>query len=573
MTKEFSTTRRNFLKGASMGAVAVAGMAGLAGCAPQTKAETTAGSDDLAATGETNGSGNPDWLGPEPEIADDAIVETVDADVVVCGGGCSGLFAACSAAENGAKTVMLEQFPKDSGSGVRDDLAAYNTRIQQQEGSPLDPAEMGNFMWQQASGYSNQPLFNVWAKESGETLDWYADRIEEAGFKMKHQLVNPPADQERSFSCCVGVDWGTEGIEMGSTANNGQYILNPYAESIGVDCRWETKMVKCIKEGDRVTGVIAQNADGDYIRFNAAKGVILCCGGYLGNPDMMAALQPDIEEVTVYNWTWPGTNGDGIKAGLWAGAAKDPAASVSSWEQGLVPPDMVVAEAHDTAETLWTGPLPYLRVNLSGDRFMNESSFFDTLGHALQYQPGHTAVQIFDASWKEDAQQFNVYGAHRYFPYDNGLASLFTIDYVEETMNGQIESGLIVKADTVEELASKIGVPADNLKVTIDRYNELCDAGKDEDFGKPAYRMSKVDEPPFYAARFAQQGSHTMDGLIINEDMQVLDKDLSVIPGLYAAGDNSGCYLGITYLGNAAGNAAGRSVTFGRHAGRHAAQS
>lgn len=234
---------------------------------------------------------------------------------------------------------------------------------------------------------------------------------------------------------------------------------------------------------------------------------------------------------------------------------------------------MVVAEAHDTAETLWTGPLPYLRVNLNGDRFMNESSFFDTLGHALQYQPGHTAVQIFDASWKEDAQQFNVYGAHRYFPYDNGLASLFTIDYVEETMNGQIESGLIVKADTIEELASKIGVPTDNLKATIDRYNELCDAGKDEDFGKPAYRMSKVDEPPFYAARFAQQGSHTMDGLIINENMQVLDKNLSVIPGLYAAGDNSGCYLGITYLGNAAGNAAGRSVTFGRHAGRHAAQS
>lgn len=573
MTKEFNTTRRNFLKGAGVGAMGLAGMAGLAACAPQTSSvkgteDARAADGQLASTQGTYG-----WLEPEPEIAEDDIVETVDADVVVCGGGTAGLFAACAAAENGAKTVMLEQFAKDSGSGVRDDLAAYNTRIQQQEGSPLDPAEMGTYMWTQASGFSNQRLFNVWVRESGEALDWYADRIEEAGFKMKHQLVNPPADQERSFSCCVGVDWGTEGIEMGSTENNGQYILNPYAESIGVDCHWETKLVKCIKENGRVTGVIAENADGGYVRFNAAKGVILCCGGYLGNPDMMAAIQPDIESVTVYNWTWPGTNGDGIKAGLWAGAMMDPAHSVSSWEQGLVPPDKTVAEAHDTNETFWLGPLPFLRVNLNGERFMNESSFFDTLGHALQYQPGHTAVQVFDASWKEDAEQFNVYGAHRYFPYDNGLAPLFTIDMVEEIMAPQIQDGLIVQADTLEELAEKIGVPGDNLVATVTRYNELAEKGVDEDFGKKAYRMSKIDEPPFYAARFAQQGSHTMDGLVINEDMQVLDENLEAIPGLYAAGDNSGCYLGITYLGNAAGNAAGRSVTFGRHAGRHAAQS
>lgn len=132
---------------------------------------------------------------------------------------------------------------------------------------------------------------------------------------------------------------------------------------------------------------------------------------------------------------------------------------------------------------------------------------------------------------------------------------------------------MIVKADTIEELAEKIGVPKDNLIKTIDHYNELCDKGVDEDFGKPAYRLSKVETAPFFAARFAQQGSHTMDGLIIDADMRVLDKDMKPIPGLYAAGDNSGAYLGVTYLGVAAGNAAGRSVTFGRHAGRVAALS
>lgn len=515
----------------------------------------------------------PGWLGEEPTIDESQIVETFDTEVVVVGGGTSGLFAACSSAENGAKTIMVEQFAKDKGSGVRDDLAAYNSRIQQENNSPLDPMEMGRYMQTYSSWYTNQKLFKVWADESGETIDWYEKRVLEAGYTLKHQLVNPPADQERSFSTCVAVNWGTDGIEMGSTENNGQYILNPYAESIGIDCHFETTLVKCIKDGDRVSGIIATNSDGDYIQINASKGVILCCGGYLGNDEMMKALQPEATETTVYNWTWPGTDGVGIKVGIWAGGLFDPMHSLSSWEQGLIPPDQTIKEAQEDGfiDTFWLGPLPYLRVNLNGERFMNESGAFDSLGHALVYQPGRTAIQIFDSSWKEDAERFNVYGAHRYFPYDNGVAPLFTIDYVEEVMQPQIDEGLIVSADSIEELAEKIGVSEETLVATIERYNELCEKGRDEDFGKPAYRMAPVNEPPYYAARFAQQGSHTMDGLVIDEDMHVLDADLTVIPGLYAAGDNSGAYLGVTYLGNAAGNAAGRSITFGRHAGKVAA--
>lgn len=559
MESRSALSRRSFVQasaGIAVGAACIAGASATPAAAEEAKAPEL-----------------PAWLEPEPQIADADISETVDCDVVVCGGGCAGLFAACSAAENGAKTVMIEQHAKDCGSGVRDDLAVCGSRIQQEEGCPLDPMELANAIQEHSSWYCNQRLFKVWADESGEAFDWYADRLADAGYSVKHQLVNPPADQVRSYSTCCGVEWGTDGIEMGSTANNGQYILNPYAESIGVDCRWETKLVKCLKDGDRVSGIVALKGDGTYLQVNAAKGVILCCGGYLGNPDMMAAIQPDVEKVTVYNWTWPDTNGDGIKAGIWAGGLMDPCHSVSSWEQGLVPPNKTVAESHDVLETFWLGPLPYLRVNLDGKRFMNESGAFDSLGHALQYQPDHTAVCVFDSSWKEDAEQFNVYGAHRYFPYDNGLAPLFTIDYVEEVMMPQIEQGLIVQADTIEELAKKIGVPVENLVETVERYNELCAAGRDDDFGKPAYRLAPVDEPPYYAVRFAEQGSHTMDGLVIDEDMRVLDENLKPIAGLYAAGDNSGAYLGVTYLGNAAGNAAGRSITFGRHAGRVAALS
>lgn len=563
---ERNLSRRSFIRDAGAGALGIAGMGMLAGCSPKS---TKAIADNAA----NNASENPTWLGSEPEIDESKIVEAVDCDVCVCGGGTAGLFAACAAAENGAKVVLLEQFSKNSGHGVRDDLGVINSQAQQDAGATIDVPLLAQYLQMHTSWYQNEQLFKLWASESGETMDWYSKRIKEGGYGMKVQLVSPPAGQVPSFSTAVDVDWGdVAALTAGSTANNGQYILNPYAESIGVNCLWETSLVKCTKEDGRVTGVIGKSAAG-YTRIRASKGVILCCGGYLNNDDMMDALQPNVKKVTVYNSTWPQTNGDGIKAGIWAGGALDPIHAVSSWEQGLIPPDKTTEDAHDSRETHWIGPLPFLRVNLEGQRFMNESCSFDSLGHALLYQPGHTAVQIWDNSWMEDAQQFNVYGAHRYFPYDNGIKPLFSIDTVLEAMQKQIASGLIVKADTVEELAKKIGVPADNLSATIKRYNQLAAAGEDSDFGKPAYRMTAIDQAPYYAARFAEQGSHTMDGLVVDADLHVLNENRDIIPGLYAAGDNAGSHLGVTYMGNAAGNAAGRSITYGRHAGRIAALS
>jgi fumarate reductase flavoprotein subunit len=560
-------TRRDFLKKQVLGAAGAAGAATLA----QAGIANASESNDSDASADD--SGNPSWLGPEPQIADSEITETVDCDVVVCGGGTSGLFAAAAAAENGAKTVMIDVAKEGEGSGIRDDLGVINSKCQQRAGAEIDTDALYRLITRTGGYYSNGQLVSTWIDESGAAFDWYEERLNEAGLSTLNRLVDVPEGQEEAFSTCCGIDWGDYQLQQLATDNNGQQIILPYIENLGVDCRFETRLIKCVKESDRVTGVIAQTSDG-YIQINAKKGVILCCGGYMGNEEMMRALQPWTVDMVAYNAIWPNTVGDGIKAGLWAGAKQDPLHFSSTWEQGLIAPDKTVEEVYnDNMDFAWLGPLPFLRVNLDGERFMNESGTYGIGGHAMQYQPNShfTEIQVFDSSWKEDAEQFNYYSAERYFPYDNGAAPLFTVDVVEEYINQQVEDGMVVTADTIEELAEKIGVPSDNLVATVERYNELVAKGHDDDFHKPAYRMSAIDEPPYYACRFGEQGSHTMDGLLIDKDMRVLDTNMNVIPGLFAAGDNSGGFIGVTYLGVAAGNAAGRSITFGRHAGTYAA--
>lgn len=568
-------SRRSFLTGAAAAAGAVAA-ASLTGCSPQAAPAESEG-------GEAAGTSEVDWLGVEPEIPEDEITEVVDAEVVVVGGGTAGLFAACAAAEAGAKTVMLEQFGRNEGHGVRDDLGVYNSKVMQEAGAEVDLQTMKRYFQVGSGYYHNGQLMKVWEEESGATFDWYAAICEKAGFPAGHRLVNPPEEQRVSNypyaveagSICCFIDWGIRDNEelMHSDNPKGQGVLNDYCDEVGVDSRFNTQMVKLIKEGDRVTGCIAQ-ADDKYIQFNASKGVILCTGGYMGNLDMLYAIQPDIKELMAFSSScFPGTDGLGIKAGIWAGGRLDPLHSCSLSPDALIPLGKTMAEIQETGEMNFTnfGMHPFLRVNMLGERFMNEDDQFDSLGHALLYQPEKLAITIYGSNYKEQLEEMNVYNAFRYFPYDDDSISLLNLDNPEELPDAMVERGLIAKSDTLEGLAEQLGIPVDTFLATVKRYNELCAKGVDEDFAKPGFRMKPVDTPPYYGDRFTMDGSHTIDGLIIDKDMRVLDENNQPIAGLYAAGDCSGCFLGVTYLGTYAGIAAGRSITFGRHAGIHAA--
>ena len=143
-----------------------------------------------------------------------------------------------------------------------------------------------------------------------------------------------------------------------------------------------------------------------------------------------------------------------------------------------------------------------------------------------------------------------------------------TLDAVKGLNQGLIDDGYIVVADTIEELAEGLGIPADALKATVERQNENFDAGVDLDFGKDAHRLSAIRTAPFYGVRTSGYMLCTLDGITINENFQAVNDGGEAIEGLYVTGVDSGSYYAHTYPNMSTGNCCGRSVTFARMIGK-----
>ena len=183
-------------------------------------------------------------------------------------------------------------------------------------------------------------------------------------------------------------------------------------------------------------------------------------------------------------------------------------------------------------------------------------------------QPNNTYCSVFDSNWKTYAEQFVMHGCSRLFPFENGAPSNHDIAYAETALGKLVDGGQVIKADTLEDLATGLGLPVDTFTATVARYNELADKGVDEDFGKESYRLSKLDTAPFYGVRQSGCLLATMDGIRIDENCQAIAEDGTPIEGLYVTGNDSGCYYDTSYPNQSTGNACGRTVTFGRLIGK-----
>ena len=402
-----------------------------------------------------------------------------------------------------------------------------------------------------------------------ETMDWFTDVLAESGIDFRHEIDEKhEGDNYEVLDVGHSTQYGEEYSEQLTM----DAVLK-HAEADGLEVQYEITMVKLEKDGDRVTGLIAKNANDEYVRYNASKGVILACGGYSGNETMMNALQPQSVEQTCVNYSKPGAKGDGIKACLWAGAIMDTTHTSMIFDRGAIKPDQTgeYGKASDGA-LFWMGSQPFLKVNLKGERFMNEYMPYDLVLHAAASQPYHTYCTVWDSKYAEDCEHFATHGCSRLYPHVNGTNPVFPMDYVQ-AMNADLQDqGYIVEADTIEELADKLGLPKETFTATVDHYNELAAKGEDEDYGKENYRLSTLSEAPFYGVR--QAGGYlicTIDGIQIDDNMHAIDQDFKAIPGLYVIGDMSGNYFSGSYPSLMAGAAAGRSATFGRLAGQNAA--
>ena len=559
-------SRRKFIVGTAIGAAGVtAGVAAsgmLAGCGE--KPEQPAPTPGTAGT-----AGKASWEIAPPPIPDSQIKETFSTDVVVVGAGAGGMVAAVSAAEAGAKTVLLEKAAQSTKSPLW--MAAINSSLQKKLGIKIDRNEAVQEICRYGGHLVDQRLVNLWADKSGEVLDWFMPIMKAAGYEVMLET-----DLKKGFykSYAVGhivIKPPKQDIGTNNDFGSALYmpVLENKAKELGVDIRYNTPLVQLVRqEKGRVTGVIAKNAKGEYIRVDAKKGVILCTGGYGRNVEMMDKLCPTAQ-YNSFNITPPGNTGDGIKAALWVGASLDPIHALMVFDRGLVGNDGKIGPPW-TGSYFRAGSQPFLRVNVRGERFANEDLPYDYIWDAAVMQPEHVWWMVWDDNWREDITRFHTTICSRLVPHPEAPPRE-GLDKIAKDIETLVGSGQIKKANTIDELAQKMGVPAETFRATVARYNELAKKGKDEDFGKLAFRLSTIEKVPFYAAKLSGTILCNLNGLRVNTKLQVLDTDMNPIPGLYAAGNDSGSFFAYNYPQMFAGLALGRTTTFARLAALNAA--
>ena len=574
--------RRSFLKGGVVAAGAAAFAGALSACAPSAPQETGAADETLATTGEA-------WYGSPADQATFDVVDTVDCEVLVCGLGAGGITAAAAAAEKGMNVIAIE---KGAGHGsIKSDIGVIGTRIDTVE---VDPLQMLNEHTRYANGWCDPRVTRVWATESGVTFDWISDSIAEFGatpyfeydvdegthgvwpvYPTDHGFHYTYTEEEQAKADAAVAESGDPAAAQGILPQVGDYMLKK-AEEWGADLRYETPFVQLAQdENGKVTGAYAKIGDG-CVLFNASKGVILATGGYEANPDLLAELNPDAEAIGGVSMTQAGCEGEGIKAGIWAGGMKDEIPTLMTFARAAVAPDAELGYPYQ-GMTCWIGDQPFLKVNLDGARVCCETAPYDYPLHVAALQPEYKLASIWDSDYQNQIVAFHTICCSRInmsdtvdaagVPTGEGLS----FPACDMMIGAAMEAGIVQQADTIEELAEKLRVDPAGLTATVERYNELAAKGVDEDFGKPAKDLLPLSKPPYFGAFFGGHVLCTLDGLRIDEHMRVLNTERKPIEGLYAVGNCSGSMYAGSYPELFIGNANGRTITHARHAVMHIA--
>ena len=538
-------------------------------CYAQAKGEAVVSSVQLP-TGDAN-----DWLGKEPDIDETAITETVDTDILIVGAGNGGMFAAAYAAANGLNFRVIEQ--NANVQDTRHWYGAVDSAAAKEAGEPAtDKAKLLSEISRYASGKCDQRVVKTWINESAAMHDFMRSILEDkygwvCDFTSGSEAAWPTENAEHNTDYLFPVQ---EHNYMASESASGlarNELLLQYIQELGYDVDFKTSLAKLEKNSEgRITGIIAQSTEDDhFIRYNANKGVLLACGGFPGNPYMMEQLDPLGTSVTTACSYSPADKGYGIRAAVWAGANLDKEAAPMLFDRGVVAPG--VDGGYVDSDSAFGGKAfpgkirqynpgtqPFLKVNRNGERFANESCPYNDIVYAAAHQPGRVYAQICDANILEDAKRFHTIGCSA--QTRNGGEK-----YIQGKMDEAIEAGALFKCDTLDELADKMGFTGaakDTFLATVERYNELYDKQNDEDFGKPAYRLSAIRTAPFYGCWLGASLLTTEQGIAINEKGQALDNNNQPMEGLYITGDMSGSFFANNYPCLMAGVAMGRTLTF-----------
>ncbi|MGI9329797.1 MAG: flavocytochrome c [Gammaproteobacteria bacterium] len=438
-------------------------------------------------------------------------------DVVVIGSGGAGLSAAVAAADKNARVIVVEKEPVIGGNSklAAGGLNAAETRQQAALGIQDSLALMTTDTIKGGKDKNDPALVEVLVSESANTVDWLTGM----GADMSDVGRMGGASVDRTHRPTGGLAVGKHIVQ----------VLYNNASQRNVDLRLNTRAVEILEdESGAVRGLLVQ---GRYtgIYWIQAPAVVVAAGGFGKNNALVASYDAKLRGFAATNQ--PGATGDGLNVATAAGA-------------GTV--DMQFIQAHPTYSPVG-GVLVTeavrgngaILVNEGGRRFVNELTTRDVAAAAILEQDGDHAFLIFDQGVRSSLQQ----------------------------IEGYVELGAVISESTLAALAKSLAMDAAVLAETVNRYNDYAATGVDKEFSRQDIARS-IDEPDFYAIEVAPAIHHTMGGLRINSQTQVLGLDGQVVRGLYAAGEVTGGVHGANRLG---GNAVSDIVTFGRRAGKSAA--
>lgn len=542
-------SRRNLLKGATLGAAGVAAM-GMFGCG----SPSTSASSDAAASTD---AGKHTWeVKPEP-ITD--IAETVETEVLVIGAGYSGTCCALNAAENGTKVTLVEKDNVPNGHGVGG-TGAVGSRALDELGIKLDRSiEMERWV-STCGGRCRESLVGKWFRESERCMNWLLDVAESDGAKCmvtvgSHSTVHPEAD-------CYHMIFGGQTTNDNLTiANYIEYLFIAKAEETGnFELVYNSPAVQLVQdESGKVTGAICET-DAGYVQYNASKGVVLATGDVSYNDEYIDEFAPIAKKVMTRLCSDQGNTGDGHNMAAWAGG---------TFQDGPWPTMM-----HPQAAAMYHGP--FLFVNPDGKRFMNEATWVQGKCVGTMVNGGYDHCwSIFDASFQDDNTASLEFGGGMFWDSFRAYGTTpadASASHAETVQKGLTDDPDNYKtADTLDELLAQLDVDVDEAKKTIERYNELCAAGEDTDFFKESHFLFPIEEGPFYATRVAPGLLAVVGGIHISDNFEVLNADNEPIEGLYAIGNCSGDMYAYDYPINVQGNSHGRCLVEGKCLGEQLA--
>lgn len=467
------------------------------------------------------------------EKAEDVTIET---EIVVIGGGGAGLAAAVQANQLGSKVLVLEKMGKVGGNTILAGgaLNAVNDRSEQAI-AYNDSVEWHYTQTLSGGDYQGDPLLvHTLVSNAWDGVQWLMDlgmefQDETAGlftvtgglWPRAHKPVEP-----------LGTGFFKTYMNYIDSHDNVDVMLNTCATEILVD------------ENGKACGVVATGETGNTVTVKASKGVVMATGGFAANVELRSAYNTQWADLgdSIKTTNHAGATGDGIKMLQKLGADFVQMGNIQLLPLGDPVTGSLSGNIEHDVETR-------IFINKEGNRFVNEGGRRDDMTNALFAQTDAYMWIVMDSDTYPTGDERNNFG---------------------ETANQLVEAGRAVKADTLEELAEKMNVPADALIAAVTEFNRHAEggdlAGTPDEFGRTLYK-TPIDTAPFYAAARVPTVHHTMGGVRINVNAQVLDENGNVIPGLYAAGEVTGGIHGANRLG---GNALTDTVVFGRIAGESA---